>query len=185
MLNPGHHQPRAPRLGRRLRRPRHRGGHRRPALTPGRRHQHPRPLLATPRTPRPHPSHPKGERPINSPPEEPPSPSPTATFGEHKPRIPASSDTGGSILAGCRPGGLEIDRRGRFWAEIRRLYRAERMGIKTIVRRLGVARNTARAALRSDVTPPRYERTPRGSVVEQILERLASYCGALNQATST
>jgi len=50
------------------------------------------------------------------------------------------------------------------WAEIRRLHKAEGLGIKTIARRLGVARNTVRAALRSDA-PPRYERTPRGSVV--------------------
>lgn len=51
------------------------------------------------------------------------------------------------------------------WAEIRRLHRAEGMGIKAIARRLGVARNTVRAALRSD-EPPRYERQPTGSVVD-------------------
>ena len=39
------------------------------------------------------------------------------------------------------------------WAEIRRLHRAEGLGIKTIARRLGLARNTVRAALRSE-TPP-------------------------------
>ena len=39
------------------------------------------------------------------------------------------------------------------------------MGIKTIAKRLGVARNTVRAAQRSDA-PPHYERTPRGSVVD-------------------
>ncbi|MBM7826291.1 DNA-binding CsgD family transcriptional regulator [Microbacterium aurum] len=36
------------------------------------------------------------------------------------------------------------------WAEIRRLHKAEGMPIKAIVRRLGVARNTVRAALASD-----------------------------------
>lgn len=51
------------------------------------------------------------------------------------------------------------------WAEIRRLHRAEGMGIKAIGRRLGVARNTVRAALRSD-EPPRYEREGRGSAVD-------------------
>jgi transposase len=51
------------------------------------------------------------------------------------------------------------------WAEIRRLHRAEGVPIKEIVRRLGVARNTVRAALASD-RPPRYERAPRGSVVD-------------------
>jgi transposase len=51
------------------------------------------------------------------------------------------------------------------WAEIRRLHRAERMGIKAIARRLGIARNTVREALRSN-GPPRYERAPRGSAVD-------------------
>ena len=51
------------------------------------------------------------------------------------------------------------------WAEIRRLHRAEGVPIKEIARRLGVARNTVRAALRAD-GPPRYERTPRGSVAD-------------------
>lgn len=51
------------------------------------------------------------------------------------------------------------------WAEIRRLHRAEGVPIKEIARRLGVARNTVRAALRSD-GPPRYERAPRGSVAD-------------------
>ena len=48
------------------------------------------------------------------------------------------------------------------WAEIRRLHRAEGMGIKAIVRRLGISRNTVREALRSD-GPPRYERVSRGA----------------------
>ena len=49
------------------------------------------------------------------------------------------------------------------WAEIRRLHKAEGVPIKEIARRLGVARNTVRAALASD-RPPKYERAPRGSV---------------------
>ena len=40
------------------------------------------------------------------------------------------------------------------WAEIRRLHRAEGLAIKAIARRLGVARNTVRAALRAE-GPPR------------------------------
>lgn len=53
------------------------------------------------------------------------------------------------------------------WAEIRRLHRAEKLGIKTIARRLGLARNTVREALRSD-TPPRYERRSPGSIVDGV-----------------
>src|SRR4051812_18915582 len=51
------------------------------------------------------------------------------------------------------------------WAEIRRLHRAEGMAIKAISRRLGVARNTVRDALRSN-EPPRYERQRVGSAVD-------------------
>ena len=51
------------------------------------------------------------------------------------------------------------------WAEIRRLRRAEGVPIKEIARRLGIARNTVRAALASE-RPPKYERRPRGSVVD-------------------
>ena len=57
------------------------------------------------------------------------------------------------------------------WAEIRRLHRAEGVPIKEIARRLGVARNTVRAALRAE-GPPRYERTPRGSVADAYEPRV-------------
>ena len=64
------------------------------------------------------------------------------------------------------------------WAEIRRLHRAEGMPIKTIARRLGVARNTVRSALGSP-EPPKYERPPRGSVMDgfepAIRELLAEF----------
>jgi transposase len=53
------------------------------------------------------------------------------------------------------------------WAEIRRLHRAEKVPIKEIVRRLGVARNTVRAALAAD-RPPKYERAPKGSMVDAV-----------------
>ena len=59
------------------------------------------------------------------------------------------------------------------WAEIRRLHRSEQLGIKTIARRLGLARNTVRAALVADA-PPRYERSPGGSVVDGFEPRIRS-----------
>src|ERR1700712_5636769 len=51
------------------------------------------------------------------------------------------------------------------WAEIRRLHRAEGVPIKEIARRLGLARNTVRAALTSERVP-KYERPLRGSVMD-------------------
>jgi transposase len=57
------------------------------------------------------------------------------------------------------------------WAEIRRLHRAEGLPIKVIVRVLGVSRNTVRAALASDA-PPKYERKPAGSIVDEVEPRI-------------
>jgi transposase len=53
------------------------------------------------------------------------------------------------------------------WAEIRRLYRSERMSIKAIARKLHLARNTVRSAVRS-VQPPRYVRAGTGSIVDTV-----------------
>jgi transposase len=53
------------------------------------------------------------------------------------------------------------------WAEIRRLHRAEGLAIKAIVRKLGVSRNTVRAAIASDA-PPKYVRKPAGSIVDSV-----------------
>src|SRR5262245_32548745 len=53
------------------------------------------------------------------------------------------------------------------WAEIRRLHRAEGMGIKAIARRVGRSRNTVRAALRAE-GPPRYARAAKGSIVDVV-----------------
>ena len=53
------------------------------------------------------------------------------------------------------------------WAEIRRLSKAEGLSIKEITRRLGVARNTVRTALRSD-SPPVFARKPRPSAVDAV-----------------
>ena len=51
------------------------------------------------------------------------------------------------------------------WAEIRRLHRAENVPIKAIARQLGIARNTVRAALASDM-PPKYQRAGKQSLVD-------------------
>ncbi|WP_280391069.1 helix-turn-helix domain-containing protein, partial [Nocardia wallacei] len=64
------------------------------------------------------------------------------------------------------------------WAEIRRLRRSEDMPIQAIARVLGVSRNTVKRALASD-GPPKYQRPPKGSVVDavepQIRELLKMY----------
>lgn len=57
------------------------------------------------------------------------------------------------------------------WAEIRRLYLAERMSIKAIAKKLCLARNTVRNAVRS-VQPPRYVRTGSGSIVDEVDPRI-------------
>ena len=57
------------------------------------------------------------------------------------------------------------------WAEIRRLRRAEGMPIKVIARAMGCSKNTVKQALRSDGVP-RYERAPRGSMVDEVEPRI-------------
>jgi transposase len=64
------------------------------------------------------------------------------------------------------------------WAEIRRLYRAERMPIKVIARVLGCSKNTVRKALAAE-SPPAYRRQQAGSLADavepQIRELLQAY----------
>jgi transposase len=57
------------------------------------------------------------------------------------------------------------------WAEIRRLHRGEGMPIKAVARVMGVSKNTVKRALAAD-GPPRYERTPRGSIVDAVELRI-------------
>ena len=57
------------------------------------------------------------------------------------------------------------------WAEIRRLHRSEGLPIKVIARQLRISRNTVRAAIASD-TPPKYERAPAGSAVDEVEPRI-------------
>jgi transposase len=57
------------------------------------------------------------------------------------------------------------------WAEVRRLHFAEKMPIKQIARRLGIARNTVKAMLAADA-PPRYQRAAVGSIVDGVEPRI-------------
>ena len=70
------------------------------------------------------------------------------------------------------------------WAEIRRLYRAEGLPIKMIVRMLGVSRNTVRAAIVSDA-PPRYERRAAGSIVDEVEPRIRELLAAYPSMPAT
>ncbi|MBV9449942.1 MAG: IS21 family transposase [Streptosporangiaceae bacterium] len=63
------------------------------------------------------------------------------------------------------------------WAEIRRLRRAEGMAISEIARVMGVARNTVKAALVAE-GPPRYQRAPRGLLVDEFEPRIRELLAA-------
>ncbi|MEV5478578.1 ATP-binding protein [Streptomyces sp. NPDC007148] len=66
------------------------------------------------------------------------------------------------------------------WAEIRRLHRAEGMPVKEIARRLGVARNTVRAALNSDLPFGRWGETFSDDVVAAaMIDRLVHHAEVL------
>jgi transposase len=70
------------------------------------------------------------------------------------------------------------------WAEIRRLHRAEGLPIKAIARVLGVSRNTVRAAIASDA-PPKYQRTPAGSIVDEVELRIRELLQAYPRMPAT
>jgi transposase len=70
------------------------------------------------------------------------------------------------------------------WAEIRRLHRAEGLGIKTIARTLDISRNTVRAAIASDA-PPRYERRPAGSAVDAFEDSIREQLRAVPTMPAT
>jgi hypothetical protein len=70
------------------------------------------------------------------------------------------------------------------WAEIRRLHRAEGLPIKVIARVLGISKNTVKAALASD-GPPKYERPPRGSVVDEVEPRIRELLQAYPRMPAT
>ena len=70
------------------------------------------------------------------------------------------------------------------WAEIRRLYLAERMSIKAIAKKLHLARNTVRNAVRS-TQPPRYVRAGSGSVVDAAEPRIRALLKEFPQMPAT
>jgi transposase len=70
------------------------------------------------------------------------------------------------------------------WAEIRRLHRAEGMSIKAIARKLQVARNTVRSAVRS-AQPPRYARAGTGSIVDAVEPRIRALLQEFPQMPAT
>ena len=70
------------------------------------------------------------------------------------------------------------------WAEIRRLHFAEELGIKTISRRLGIARNTVRTAVRSP-EPPAYERAGPGSRVDAVEPEIRELLGEFPDMAAT
>lgn len=55
------------------------------------------------------------------------------------------------------------------WAEIRRMYRVERLSVREISRRTGLHRRTIRRALEAE-TPPKYERAQAGSKLDPFKE---------------
>ena len=57
------------------------------------------------------------------------------------------------------------------WAEIRRLHLGEGMPIKAVARVMGCSKNTVRSAVRSS-GPPAYQRSPAGSVVDEVEPRI-------------
>ena len=70
------------------------------------------------------------------------------------------------------------------WAEIRRLHKSEKMSIKAIVRKTGLARNTVGAALASD-SPPRYERAAAGSMLDAYDPRIRALLAELPAMPAT
>ena len=57
------------------------------------------------------------------------------------------------------------------WAEIRRLFHAEKMPKKQIAEKLGISRNTVAKAVAS-TEPPKYKRAPKGSIVDPYVPQI-------------
>jgi transposase len=70
------------------------------------------------------------------------------------------------------------------WAEIRRLHLSERMSIRAIAKKLDMARNTVRNAVRS-TRLPKYERAAAGSVVDEVEPRIRELLKEFPQMPAT
>ena len=70
------------------------------------------------------------------------------------------------------------------WAEIRELHLAEGRSIKAIARKLGLARNTVRTAIRSG-EPPSYARARRGSMVDGVEDAIRRELAACPEMPTT
>jgi transposase len=70
------------------------------------------------------------------------------------------------------------------WEEIRRLYLAERMPMKAIAKRLHLARNTVRNAVRS-AQPPGYVRAGSGSIVDAVEPQVRALLAEFPQMPAT
>lgn len=55
----------------------------------------------------------------------------------------------------------------KYWAEIRKPHKSERMPITAIVRQTRVSQNAVRRAWAAD-SPPKYVRPPKGSAVDAV-----------------
>jgi transposase len=70
------------------------------------------------------------------------------------------------------------------WAEIRRLHRAEGLPMKAVARVLKISKNTVKNALASE-EPPKYERVPKGSIVDEVEPRIRELLQAYPQMPAT
>jgi transposase len=86
-------------------------------------------------------------------------------------------------LAGVEPGRKQV-LIVEDWAEIRRLRRSEGVSISEIARVVGCSRNTVKAALASE-GPPRYERAPAGSRVDEYEPRIRELLRAFPRMPAT
>ncbi len=81
------------------------------------------------------------------------------------------------------PGGSEDDQRGGLGRDTSAPF-AEELGIKTIAKRLGIARNTGRAAVRSS-EPPSYEREGPRSRVDAVEDEIRALLGEFSEMSAT